>query len=168
MPDSVHRFFGCPQRLRVVVPADERAGGRTFGDQVVTEKLERSPHVVVREVLGERRPSGWVLAKLHDGRGPTRSVLHEPDCEEAPAGAPLLDVGRALDAAEHPATRLCTLCGAAQDLTPLLRGFDHITDSVPDDSFYAHGRALSGPEIPETRPGRASRRAGRRRGQPGT
>jgi hypothetical protein len=60
-------------------------------DQVVTEKLERSPQSVFREVLGERRPSGWVLAKLRDGRGPARSVLHAPDCEEAPAGAPLLD-----------------------------------------------------------------------------
>jgi hypothetical protein len=39
-----------------------------------------------------------------------------------------------MDAAEHPGTRLCTLCGAAQELTPLLRGFDHITDSASDDS----------------------------------
>ncbi|MDQ0605252.1 hypothetical protein QF037_009597 [Streptomyces canus] len=31
-------------------------------DQVVTEKLERSPQAVVREGLGERRPLGWVLA----------------------------------------------------------------------------------------------------------
>lgn len=70
------------------------------------------------------------------GRGPrpARSVLHAPDCEEAPAGAPLLDVERALDVAEHPGTRLCTLCGAAQELTPLLRGFDLITDSATDDS----------------------------------
>ncbi|MDQ0935099.1 hypothetical protein QFZ49_005070 [Streptomyces turgidiscabies] len=103
-------------------------------DQVVTEKLERAPQAVVREVLGERRPSGWVLAKVREGRGPARSVLHAPDYEETPAGAPLLDVDRALDAAEHPGTRLCTLCGAAQELTPLLRGFDHITDSAPDDS----------------------------------
>ncbi|WP_435878402.1 DUF6233 domain-containing protein [Streptomyces bobili] len=69
-----------------------------------------------------------------DGPGPARSVLRAPDCEEAPAGAPLLDVDRALDAAEHPGARLCTLCGAGQKLTPLLRGFDHITDSTPDDS----------------------------------
>ncbi|MER5200464.1 hypothetical protein ACWD3J_44375 [Streptomyces sp. NPDC002755] len=41
---------------------------------------------------------------------------------------------RPSDAAEHPGTRLCTLCGAGQELTPLLRGFDHITDSAPDDS----------------------------------
>ncbi|MFD5134301.1 EAL domain-containing protein [Streptomyces olindensis] len=64
-------------------------------DQVVTEKLERSPQAVVREVLGDRRPSGWVLAKLRDGRGPARSVLHAQDCEEPAAGAPLLDVDRA-------------------------------------------------------------------------
>ncbi|WSG29031.1 DUF6233 domain-containing protein [Streptomyces europaeiscabiei] len=103
-------------------------------DQVVTEKLERSPQSVVHEVLGERRPSGWVLAKLRDGPGPAHSVLHAPDCEEAPAGAPLLEVDRALDAAEHPGTRLCTLSEPAQELTPMIRGFDHNTDSPADDS----------------------------------
>ncbi|MFF4961432.1 DUF6233 domain-containing protein [Streptomyces sp. NPDC001222] len=103
-------------------------------DQVVTEKLEKTPQSVVREVLGERRPSGWVLQKLRDRRGPARSVLHAADCEEAPQGAPpLLDVDRALDAAEHPGTRLCALCGAAQELTPMLRGFDHITDVYSSD-----------------------------------
>ncbi|MFI6672002.1 DUF6233 domain-containing protein [Streptomyces sp. NPDC050481] len=50
--------------------------------------------------------------------GPARSILHAPDCEEAPAGAPILDVDRALDTAEHPGTRLCMLCGAAHQLTP--------------------------------------------------
>ena len=30
--------------------------------------------------------------------------------------------------------RLCMLCGAAQELTPWLRGFDHITESAPDHS----------------------------------
>nr|WP_143138364.1 hypothetical protein [Streptomyces mirabilis] len=34
-------------------------------DQVVTERLERSPQAVVRKVLGERRPSGWVLAHAY-------------------------------------------------------------------------------------------------------
>ncbi|WP_307680446.1 hypothetical protein [Streptomyces sp. V4I2] len=75
-------------------------------DQVVTEKLERSPQSAVREVLGERQPSGLVLAKLRDGRGAARPVLHAPDCEEAPAGdAPQFDVDRALDAAEQGPTR---------------------------------------------------------------
>ncbi|MGW7613493.1 DUF6233 domain-containing protein [Streptomyces sp. NPDC054766] len=68
---------------------------------------------------------------MRDGRGPARSVLHVPDCEEAPQGAPLLDVDRAPDAAEHPSTRLCIPCGAARELTLLLRGFDHTTDSAP-------------------------------------
>lgn len=80
-------------------------------------------------MLGERRPSGWVLAKACEGRGPARGVLHAPDCEEAPQGAPLLDVEHALNVAENPGTRLCTLCGCAQELTPMLSGFDHITDS---------------------------------------
>ncbi|MDQ1051513.1 hypothetical protein QFZ76_009749 [Streptomyces sp. V4I2] len=77
-------------------------------DQVVTEKLERSPRSVVREVLGERRPSGWVLQEVSGGRGPARAVLHARDCKEAPNHAPLLDLDRALDVAENPATRLCT------------------------------------------------------------
>ncbi|GAA3380969.1 hypothetical protein GCM10020367_70370 [Streptomyces sannanensis] len=83
----------------------------------------------MREVLRERRPSGWVLAKVREGRGPARGVLHAPDCEEAPQGAPLLSVEQALNVAENPGTQLCTLCGCAQELTPLLSGFDHITDS---------------------------------------
>ncbi|MEQ6028291.1 DUF6233 domain-containing protein [Streptomyces salinarius] len=98
-------------------------------DQVATERLEPSPKSAVREVLGERRPSGWVLAKVREGRGPARGVLHAPDCEEVPQGAPLLDVEQALNVAENPGTRLCTLCGCAQELTPMLSGFDHITDS---------------------------------------
>ncbi|MFB6783210.1 hypothetical protein ACFCX0_39190 [Streptomyces sp. NPDC056352] len=40
-------------------------------DQVVTERLETPPPSVIREVLGERRSSGWVLQKLRDKRGPT-------------------------------------------------------------------------------------------------
>ncbi|MFD3621253.1 DUF6233 domain-containing protein [Streptomyces sp. NPDC058676] len=49
------------------------------------------------------------------GRGPAHGVLHAPDCEEAPQGAPLLDVEHALNVAENPGTRLCTLCGCAHD-----------------------------------------------------
>lgn len=44
--------------------------------------------------------------------------------EEAPQGAPRLDLEHVLDVAENSATRLCTLCGAAQERDPLLRGFD--------------------------------------------
>lgn len=98
-------------------------------DQVPTEHLPPTPQSVIREVLGERRPSGWVLAKVREGRGPARGVLHAPDCAEAPQGAPLLDAERALNVAENPGTRLCTLCGCAQELTPLLRGFDQISDA---------------------------------------
>jgi len=119
-------------RVWVRAPEHVRPVGGVDYDQVVTELLERSPHSVVREILGERRPSGWVLQKLRDGRGPARGVLHAPDCEEAPQGAPLLDVEHALNVAENPGTRLCTLCGCAQELTPLLRGFDHINESAPD------------------------------------
>ncbi|MBZ6107947.1 hypothetical protein KVH20_37060 [Streptomyces olivaceus] len=99
-------------------------------DQVPTAPLPPAPPTsVVREVLGERRPSGWVLAKVREGRGPVRGVLNAPDCEEAPQGAPLLDVEHALNVAENLGTQLCTLCGCTQGLTPMLIGFDHITDS---------------------------------------
>ncbi|MEU6353162.1 DUF6233 domain-containing protein [Streptomyces sp. NPDC047072] len=117
----------APQHVRRVDGVDY--------DQVVTERLERSPQSVVREVLGERRASGWVLAKVRGGRGPDRGgVLHAPDCDEAPQGAPLLDLERALNVAENPATRLCPLCGCAQELSPLLKGFDHITGSESGES----------------------------------
>ncbi|KOV74344.1 hypothetical protein ADL00_02405 [Streptomyces sp. AS58] len=99
-------------------------------DQVPTEPHPPTPpKSVVREALGECRPSGWVLAKLREGRGPARGVLHAPDCEEAPQGAPLLDVEQVLNVAENPGTQLCTLCGCAQEMTPILHGFDHITAS---------------------------------------
>jgi hypothetical protein len=99
-------------------------------DQVPTEPFPPAPpKSVVREVLGERRPSGWVLAKVREGRGPARGVLHAPDCEEALPDALLLDLEQALDVAENPGTRLCMLCGCVQELTPLLRGFDQIYDS---------------------------------------
>lgn len=98
-------------------------------DQVATEHFPPSPTSAVREILGERRPSGWVLAKVREGRGPARGVLHAPDCEVAPQGAPLLGLEQALNVAENPGTRLCTLCGCAQELTPMLSGFDHISGS---------------------------------------
>ncbi|MGW4272099.1 hypothetical protein [Streptomyces similanensis] len=53
-------------------------------------------------------------------------MLHAPGWEEAPEGAPLLDVERALNVADNLVTQLCTLCGCAQELTPLLQGFDQI------------------------------------------
>ncbi len=84
-------------------------------DQVATERLEPSPQAVVRDVLGKRRPSGWVLQQVRDGRCPVRGVLHAPDREEAPQGAPLLDMEHALNVTEKPGTPLCALCDHAQE-----------------------------------------------------
>ncbi|MEW2709499.1 DUF6233 domain-containing protein [Streptomyces koyangensis] len=120
------RVEAAEYRVWVRAPGHVRPVDGVDYDQVPTETLP--PASVVREVLGERRPSGWVLAKVREGRG-ARGVLHAPDCEEAPQGAALLPMERALDVAENPGTRLCTLCGCAQELTPLLSGFDHIGDS---------------------------------------
>ncbi|MFJ6556812.1 DUF6233 domain-containing protein [Streptomyces luteogriseus] len=75
----------------------------------------RPPPTTEQQILGERRPSVWVLQKLDGGRGPGRGVFHAVDCE-APAGAPKLTLGQAPDAAEHPGTGLCSLRGAAQVL----------------------------------------------------
>ncbi|MFE4411797.1 hypothetical protein [Streptomyces sp. NPDC056821] len=76
-------------------------------DQVATELLKPSSQSAVREALGERQPSGWVLQKLGGRRGPAGGILHSPDCEEGPQGAWLLDLEHALNTAENPATRLC-------------------------------------------------------------
>jgi hypothetical protein len=115
-------------RVWVRAPEHVRPVDGVDYDQVDPERLEKAPRSTALELLGEGRPSGWVLQKLHDDRGPARSVLHAPDCEDAPHGAPTLDVNRALDAAQNPGTRLCVLCGCAQELTPRLKGFDHIGD----------------------------------------
>ncbi|NJP53502.1 hypothetical protein HCJ93_26415 [Streptomyces sp. SBST2-5] len=91
-------------------------------EDVPTTRL--SPPPAEREILGPRRPSGWVMAKA-GGRGSGRGgVVHAVDCDEAPAGAPVLTLERALDAAEQPGVRLCSLCGAAAELDPVLQGFD--------------------------------------------
>ncbi|MFJ3630821.1 DUF6233 domain-containing protein [Streptomyces sp. NPDC090112] len=62
-------------------------------------------------------------------RGPDRAVIHAVDCPDAPADRPALTWQQALDRAERPSTRLCTLCGAAHELEPLLRGFGSIGSS---------------------------------------
>lgn len=46
------------------------------------------------------------VAGVGTRRGEDRGVLHAPDCEKAPQGAPLLEVEPALDTAEDPGTRL--------------------------------------------------------------
>ncbi|WP_308354081.1 DUF6233 domain-containing protein [Streptomyces sp. NP-1717] len=56
----------------------------------------------------------------------SRTVLHAQDCVEAPPPVHVLSLEEALNVAERPATRLCVLCCAAQELKPMLRGFDHI------------------------------------------
>ena len=62
-----------------------------------------------------------MLQKLERGRG----IIHAVDCQEAPAGVPVLALDKALDGAEHPGTRLCSLCGAAAELDSVLKGFEH-------------------------------------------
>ncbi|MFG2097313.1 DUF6233 domain-containing protein [Streptomyces sp. NPDC048612] len=111
-------------RVWVRAPEHVRSVDGVTYDAVPTERLP--PPSAVREALGPRLPSGWVLQRAGGGRGPGRAVLHAVDCTKAPQNAPLLPLERALDVAEQPGTRLCSLCGAVQELDPVLRGFDHI------------------------------------------
>ncbi|WP_344407161.1 DUF6233 domain-containing protein [Streptomyces longisporus] len=92
-------------------------------DDVPTTSLPRQP--MERKILGPRRPTGWVLQTLDRRHGPDRGVLHVPDCNEAPQGAPALTVDQALNAAEKASVRLCSLCGADAELEPLLYRFGH-------------------------------------------
>ncbi|MFD8023700.1 DUF6233 domain-containing protein [Streptomyces lavendulae] len=82
-----------------------------------------APDSVERQ-LGPKRPAGWVLQPL-PGRGPDRAIIHAVDCPDAPDQT-ALTWEQALDHAERPGVRLCVLCGAAHELTPLLHGFDTI------------------------------------------
>ncbi|MEU8762717.1 DUF6233 domain-containing protein [Streptomyces sp. NPDC048659] len=75
---------------------------------------------LIKVALGERRPSGWGMRGGPRGQG----TIHAPDCTEAPPGATTLSLDQALTLAERPAVTLCSLCGAAAELTPLLRGFE--------------------------------------------
>lgn len=110
-------------RVWVRAPQHVRPVEGVSYDQVPTEYLPKPS--VVEQVLEPRRPSGWVMAKA-GGRGPGRGgVVHAVDCDEAPAGAPVLTLERALDLAQQPGVRLCSLCGAAAELDPVLKGFDH-------------------------------------------
>ncbi|MCP9994382.1 hypothetical protein LUX09_34235 [Streptomyces albogriseolus] len=76
----------------------KRVAGAAY-DDVPTTNPQTPPSRSVREVLGPRRPTGWVLLKL-EALGPDRGVLHAPDCDDAREGAPVLE------------------------LEPLLKGFD--------------------------------------------
>jgi hypothetical protein len=111
-------------RVWVRAPEHVRPVDGVSYDAVPTERL--TPPSLGRETLVPRRRSGWVLQKVGGVRGPGRAVLHAVDCTEAPQSAPLLPLEQALGIAEQPGTRLCSLCGGAQELDPVLRGFDHI------------------------------------------
>ncbi|MFD8211500.1 DUF6233 domain-containing protein [Streptomyces sp. NPDC059695] len=99
-------------------------------DDVPTELLPQP--MAVERILGPRRPSGWILARLGGRRGRGQAVVHAADCTEVPPDAPRLTLDQAVSAAERPGARLCTLCGATAELEPALRlfteGFDDRAD----------------------------------------
>ncbi len=109
-------------RVWVEAPAMVRPVDGVDYSKVPTTPLP--PPSVIAEILGPHRPSGWVLQKTGTGRGPGQGIVHAVDCDEAPKGAPPLGWERALEVAEQPGVRLCSLCSAAAELDPVLKGFD--------------------------------------------
>ncbi|MGW0779084.1 DUF6233 domain-containing protein [Streptomyces sp. NPDC002835] len=109
-------------RVWLPVPQYVRPVDGVAYDTVPTEHLPAPS--IVEQLLGPRRPSGWVLQQLGGPRGAARSVVHAVDCAEAPQDASPLSLNQALTAAERPGVRLCSLCGASAELDPVLRGFD--------------------------------------------
>ncbi|MGO4636101.1 DUF6233 domain-containing protein [Streptomyces sp. 2RAF24] len=103
-------WLDAPQQIRALPDVDYAS--------VPTTCLPKPSFI--EKALGERRLSGWAMQGLDHGQG----VIHAPDCTDAPAGAVTLSLDRALALADRqPAVRLCSMCGAAAELTPLLRGF---------------------------------------------
>ncbi|GGU51393.1 DUF6233 domain-containing protein [Streptomyces violascens] len=122
-------------RTWVEAPAHVRPVEGASYDSVPARKLP--PSAPPLPVSDPGRPRGWVLQRLPSPAparpgparpGPARGILHAPDCTEAPRDVPTLSLNTALDTADKPGTLLCTLCSAAGELDPLLRGFDHIQD----------------------------------------
>ncbi|MEU3501582.1 DUF6233 domain-containing protein [Streptomyces hundungensis] len=115
-PVTFRTWVNAPQHVRPVAGVDY--------DQVETRRIP--PPLPVSD---PGRPRGWVLQRIDErGRGPAQGVLHAPDCREAPPGAPVLGLDQALDQAEKPGMRLCSLCDAAGELDPMIRGFEHVDD----------------------------------------
>ncbi len=93
------RVVPAPYTVWVQAPAHVRpVDGVPYGDIPTT----RLPAPIEREILGSRRPTGWVLRNLDARRGPDRGVLHAPDCEEAPQGKPVPKVAPARSAVSAP------------------------------------------------------------------
>ncbi|MEU4729558.1 DUF6233 domain-containing protein [Streptomyces sp. NPDC023588] len=165
-----------PVPIRVLLPGDQDVVGRLWSKRQVRDGwLCEVGLPAYRNGSGETMEPVeyrvWVRAPQHvqplDGvswrrpaaAGPARSTVHAVDCAEAPAGAPVLTLEHALHVAQHPATRLCSLCGAAAELDPVLKGFDR--GSAATDARAAVGspeRVVVGARkavgVPETRCGR--------------
>ncbi len=78
---------------------------------------EPAPAPVVE--AGESRLA-WRIERLPRERGrPGWSVVHVHDCEDADDGD-VLDIEQALLVLQSPGTRVCTKCGAANALPPLM------------------------------------------------
>ncbi|WP_309485411.1 DUF6233 domain-containing protein [Streptomyces sp. WELS2] len=117
--------WSLPSEYRVWVrtPDHVRSVDGVSYDQVPTEYLPKPS--LVEQAPGPSRPLGWVMAKA-GGRGPGRGgVVHAVNCDEAPAGAPVPTLEQALDVTQQPGVPLCSLCGAAVELDPVLKGFEH-------------------------------------------
>ncbi|MEV6397117.1 DUF6233 domain-containing protein [Streptomyces sp. NPDC051907] len=103
-----------PAEYRVWVRAPERPVDGVSYERRARRSIWRPPSPV--QALGRGGHPAGCRRRLALGPGPGRGgVVHAVDCEEAPAGAPVLPPERTLDAAEQPGVRLCSLCGAAAE-----------------------------------------------------
>ncbi|MFD5557635.1 DUF6233 domain-containing protein [Streptomyces sp. NPDC127068] len=105
-------------RVWVRAPAMVRPVDGISYNTVPTRRMK--PPTAVDTILGPRRPTGWVLQKAGPRRTTGPAVVHAPDCSEAPFDVQVLGLDAALTATEQAGVTLCSLCGAAQELEPLL------------------------------------------------
>ncbi|MFB6528693.1 DUF6233 domain-containing protein [Streptomyces sp. NPDC056399] len=95
---------------------------RRAGDDRGIERLRGER--VRGDVAGGDGGTGGGLRDLVAHRDADGGSSPGPEGSEAPKGAPRLSLDQALDVAERHGVRLCSLCGAAQELDPVMRGFD--------------------------------------------
>ncbi|MEU9298346.1 hypothetical protein [Streptomyces sp. NPDC048266] len=109
-------------RMRLRPQTHLRPVEETSYDAVPTERLEPPP--AIEQLLGPRRPSEWVLARLGGGRGPTQAVVHAVDCADAPPTRPGSRSTRPSPPPSGPEYGSAPCAVRRLNSTPSCKGFD--------------------------------------------
>ncbi|WP_327321346.1 DUF6233 domain-containing protein [Streptomyces sp. NBC_01210] len=105
--------------LEGIVYDDVPAQGLAPAVDAPTQRLEPVP-AATPVVEAVERAGAWRIERLPRERGrPGWNVVHVHDCEDADDGD-ILDLDQALTVVRQPGTRVCTKCGAAETLPPLM------------------------------------------------